>query len=184
MKIIFCILMLFQVVIAKEISVEYQSYDEALNGKNIIVFDMESTKAGIITTAFKGVVKSFKMNFDLTDKVIKNSELYFFVANMDTDNNSRNEKMHDLCFSSATFPDISVELGDIPYGVSTLNGKISLRGKEYPILVNVDVSRIQEKVIVKFKSEVSLKKLNIPDPSIFIASVRDLVELSGSVEIE
>ena len=103
---------------------------------------------------------------------------------MDTDNNSRNEKMHDLCFSSATFPVISVELGDIPYGVSTLNGKISLRGKEYPILVNVDVSRIQEKVIVKFKSEVSLKKLNIPDPSIFIASVRDLVELSGSVEIE
>lgn len=171
-------------IFAKEVVVEHKSYDEALKSNNKIVFDMESTKAGIITTGFSGVVKSFKLNYDIEQDKIKNVKVHFFVANLDTDIDARNEKMLDLCLSANKFPVISVELGDLIIGQNSIESLIEVRGEKHPIKFEIDVERKKGFFKVKFKSQVSLKGLKIPDPSIFIASVRDLVEIFGELEVK
>ncbi|EQC46564.1 YceI family protein [Bacteriovorax sp. Seq25_V] len=184
MKFLISLLLILSNVCAKEVAIDYESYKDALNGANKIVFDMESTKAGFITTGFSGVVKSFKLNYEIDQENIKDAKVYFFVANLDTDIDARNEKMLNLCLEAEKYPVIMVELGNLEIGKSEKDSEIQIRGQKYPLKVNVEVGKIDDVFKVKFNSKISLKGFNIPDPSIFIASVRDLIEIHGEVEIK
>lgn len=169
---------------AEQISLDYKNYDEALRGQNTIKFDMESTKAGIITTGFSGVVKKGTLDYLKKDNNYTDVKLLIPVKEIDTDVSGRNEKMWDLCFSADKFSNIEVTFSRIALADNKATGTINVRGESYPVSISYSVENKDGKQKFQFKTTLSIKDLKIPDPSIFIAKVRDEIELSGEFIIE
>ena len=163
-----------------------KDYDKALTNSSRIVFNMESTKAGIITTSFEGVVKDFSVDYILKNNNFKNIKLSMKAVSFDTDNDGRNEKMQELCLESGKFPNISISLSeDYKVGTNTeLKGQITIKSISYPILVKLESETVDGRPVVKGSSSLSLKALAIPDPSIWIASVRDRVDIEFKLDLK
>jgi len=181
----YTILMLFLFVFSssfingKTFKYEYSDFYKAKVAKSFIRFDMKSTKAGLITTPFFGVVKKFELN--TTDN--KKLSVKFFVKEMDTDVNDRNKKMFDLCLDYQKYKTIEVRtLKEIKEGPNIVPGTIMIRGKLHKIELNLFLKNRDDKKVISGKTKVDLKELGIPDPSIWIASVDNLVEVSFSFE--
>lgn len=154
---------------------QYKDYDEAKIAASFIRFDMESTKFGLLTTGFSGTVKKFSLDQG------EASILTFNVVDMDTDNSSRNEKMWEQSFDYKKYPEIKVEILAKPVeGEQTLKAKIFLRGysKEFP--VKVTVTKTDAGLLAKGSAVLKISELEIPDPSIAIAKVRDEINLEFS----
>ena len=163
---------------ATTLEINHSNYENGKKGANRIVFNMESTKAGMITTSFQGVVKKASLNYNKQEQGFSDIELTVPVKQIDTDNDARNDKMYDKCFSANKFSDVKVKFSEmITYGKKQAKGSILIRGKWFPITIDVDVKSASGKTTVNGSAKLSLKGLEIPDPSIWIASVRDLVEL-------
>lgn len=162
-----------------------ESYAEAMKSDCFIKFDMESTKAGFITTSFTGVVKKFNTFFNWNGEEFANTLLKINVADMDTDNSSRDSKMNDETFSSGKFAELAVQIGGpLKAGVhNNVPGLLTVRGKIKEISLNLEISVSKDKeYVIKGSSQMSIKQLELPDPSIFIASVRDRVDLSFQIK--
>ncbi len=161
------------------------NYNAAMKSECFIKFDMESTKAGFITTGFTGVVKKFSTEFNWNGQEFANTLIKIDVKEMDTDNGSRNDKMYEQSFSVDKFSQIVVQIGG-PLKPGTHNnvpGRLTVRGKIKEISMNLEISVSEEKdYVIKGSSQMSLKALEIPDPSIFIASVRDRVDLNFQIK--
>lgn len=183
-KVLFLMLLSFN-CFGVEQSFTYKSYEDALKAPNYLKFDMESTKAGLLTTSFEGFVKTFKVKHEKLNDLIKGLEVEFMINALDTDIEGRNEKMHDKCFGKDQFHKIVVKLNDFKSNSSgDVSAKIKIRGEWKAIVVHVNAKMKGGHLLLEFKSEVGLKSLGIPDPSIFIASVRDRVDLSGKVALK
>jgi hypothetical protein len=172
-------------VAAVEKNVAYTNYEDALKALDTISFDMESTKAGLITTGFTGVAKSFSLDYERVGNTFKNMTITILVASLDTDIDGRNEKMHELCFDYKNFDKIIVRLkNNFEIGDSLIQkASILVRGKWFDINLSIQSSIQGDKTLISGSSAVSLKALLIPDPSIWIASVRDLVDLKFKLEL-
>jgi polyisoprenoid-binding protein YceI len=167
------------------------SYAEAAKSENFVRFDMKSTKFGLVTTSFSGFAKKFSVSGTVTgngsvDK-ISNAKLSFNVSDMDTDVDSRNEKMWNLCFSYKEHPTIEITLDtpiDINQNDQIVTAQLSLRGYSKPIKVTLNATTEGSGgYFVEGESDVSLKSLEIPDPSIVIAKVKDEIHLQFKVHI-
>lgn len=161
----------------------YASYKEAKGAPSFLRFDMESTKMGLLTTSFDGAIKRFSLHGDLTpDSLQQGARIEFAVNDIDTDNGSRNDKMWNHCLNGKTHPHLKITLG----GALPLNGEkvtipavLSLRGYEKPITLSSRGQKTAKGVEFDFSATLSIKDLEIPDPSIVIASVRDTIEVTG-----
>jgi polyisoprenoid-binding protein YceI len=166
----------------------YESYELALGSTNKIVFEMESTKGGFITTGFTGVVKTFDLKFSRQGATIeKGTTLSFLVASMDTDVDGRNEKMYNKCFSYKEFPSIKVVLNsaiEVDGKEKSIAGTISVRGVNHPLFLKIKAESVGPNILVTGSTQVTLSALKIPDPSIWIASVRDMVEIKFSLMVQ
>lgn len=162
------------------------TYDQALNNKDFIRFDMESTKAGMVTTSFSGVVRIFKVVFEAENNQILKGVVDFKVGALDTDSDGRNEKMYNDCFNLIAHPNLQINFsGPLTYSEKDklISGKIKLRGYERPITLKLSTLKKGDIIEVKGSSQISLKQLGIPDPSIWIASVRDRVDIHFKVNL-
>lgn len=179
------VMLLSTLLLAKEEkSIVYENYDKAMKGEEYLRFDMESTKAGLLTTGFTSVVKKFSVAYDRAEDLISGGEVHFKVDEMDTDVGARNEKMKEVCLGMDKHPEIKVIfLGQIPLGSSEQKAKMIIRGKEKEITVKVNVEKVGNAYKLEGSSKVTLSGLEIPDPSIWIAKVRDLVDITFSVLI-
>lgn len=191
MKTLFFIsLIIFSLQIsAKEVRGHFttKDYDSGIKNTNKLTFEGESTKMGLITTKWHGVVKDFNVKLDENGKTVKDIEILFPITSMDTDNSSRNDKMQNHCLGAAEYKDIKVK---IP-GPIILDGKenkypstILIRGQEKPVDVTITANLVGEKIIATGSAQLSFKNLEIPDPSIFIAKVNDVITVIFAVEIE
>jgi polyisoprenoid-binding protein YceI len=164
----------------------YQSYEEARNGDNLIEFHMESTKAGLFTSSFIGVIKKFTMLAQVEQNQLTTATFDFAVLDMDTDHQSRNRKMYDKCFNHEQYPRINVAFTTPAIiGEETLIDAImTVRGAPQRIKILLDTRKTGKTLLVSGSSEVKLSALQIPDPSIIVASVRDLVEIQFKVGLE
>ena len=173
---------------AKSVTETYsvKNYEEAEKSPNYIRFDMESTKAGIFTTSFTGLVKQFSVHLNLTKNGAQNINISFNTVQMDTDNGSRNEKMHDYCLEKDKYPTINVRILDpITFNQKkVVNAILNIRGKDKPIKLMTDNTVVDGKATVKGSTVVKLSELEIPDPSILVASVDDKVVLRYNVSFE
>ncbi len=168
-------------LMAREITVTSSNYKEALSKENFIKFDMESTKIGFITDDFTGVARQFRVSFDEQKNLISKIVVVVPIKGLDTDINMRNEKMWETCFSATKYPELKVDLPGpvtLQEGVSNLEGYIQIRGLFYPISIKLELKKREGGMSATGTAHVSLKQTNIPDPSIFIASVRDRIDLS------
>lgn len=173
--------------IAKMQEFSIGSYDDAKKAESFIRFDMASTKVGLFTSHFSGYVKKFSVEGFEKNNFIENASVQFFVKEMDTDINGRNEKMWDQCLDSNRHPEIKIKI--LEKIAEDDSGKkvpavITIRGEEHPITLTVKVSKSEKNLTFDLSGELSLKNLNIPDPSIAIASVRDTVDIVGHFVIE
>ena len=158
-----------------------ENYNSAMNAECFIKFDMESTKAGFITTGFTGVVKKFSAEFNWNGSEFANTLIKINPRDIDTDNGSRNDKMYEQSFGVDKFAQLVVQIGG-PLKAGNHNNVpalLTVRGKIKEITLNMEITVSKEnEFVIKGTSQMSIKELEIPDPSIFIAKVRDSVDLS------
>ncbi|WP_419172445.1 YceI family protein [Halobacteriovorax sp.] len=173
----FMTILFFQSLYAKELSLNYNDYDSAHSGDKKIIFHMESTKAGLITTSFDGVVKEGSIVYKEEKGQYRDVVIRIKAMSLDTDNDARNEKMYEETLAVKKYPEIIVSLnGPIKFNQENI-AIIKIRGQEYPIKIFMRESHNEKQTLISGHSNVSIKALKIPDPSIWIASVRDLVEI-------
>lgn len=166
---------------AETLEINKMSYKEAKSADVFVRFDMASTKFGLITTSFSGFARKFKVSGDIKNDVLQaGAQIEFAVKDLDTDINGRNEKMWSQCLDEKNHPTVRLtlnqavpltgELKDIP---ATLN----VRGADKNIVLKVKSVSISDNISFDISGSVSIKELQIPDPSIAIASVRDRIDI-------
>lgn len=189
MKYLFLLLFLSTSLMAKSYKKTF-SYDDFYKAKaaiNFMRFDMESTKLGMFTTSFHGVVRKANLSYKFKKNTLSNATIFFKVADLDTDVNNRNKKMHNFCFSKDKFSDIIITLhSSIKTGAmeKNISATMNVRGKNKEIEVIIDVIKRGKKLIITGISQVSLKELEIPNPSIWVAKVSDKVEINFNFELD
>lgn len=179
------ILLLLQTSLFAEskLTLKYDSYEKALEAKNHIFFNMSSTKAGIITTDFKGAVKDAQITYSKDAKGnYKDISIVINAKQLDTDNDARNDKMYEQSLETEKYPKLTVRIPG-PVRLGELNkGSIEVRNKKHSIVLFIEkVVSAEGEASLAGKSVLSLKKLEIPDPSIWIATVHDEVEVRFNV---
>lgn len=167
---------------ARVIKIDSKDFTESKNAKTYFKFTGESTKFGLVTTSFEGVAKQFSLNFTEKKDKLENIELLLPVKAIDTDNNSRNEKMWDLCLEEKKYPEIKVNLPkiDLTATEQTSVGEMTIKDKKIPL--EFVIKKVSEK-IYQGKTSFKLSKANIPDPSIAIASVKDEFLIQFQVDL-
>lgn len=187
MKFIFILnLMLASALSAKTLEVHNADYKSASLNSQYIRFDLASWKMGLFKSTFKSYVLNFKLDYQQSQDHIQNGQVYFKVHDMNTDVDSRNDKMWQYCLNFDVYPDVVIlfkkdislktpEIQDVP-------AMIKIRGQEYPIHLKLKANQQDSKIYIQGEALTSLKELGIPDPSIAIASLEDSVKIFFKVE--
>ena len=160
----------------------FSNFDQAEKSSNYLRFDMKSTNVWILNNNFHGFVKDFAIDIRRLEKgSISQVRLYFTVTAMDTDNRRRNKKMHDYCLAKKDHPQIVVDTKS-PIAIYDRQHKvlasITVRGKEKQIELDLKVKKSDKRLEFSGMCPLSLSKLEIPKPSIFLSKVKDQVNVS------
>lgn len=155
-------------------------HDRGASSNDRLRFELESTKGGIIRSKVEGWVRDFTLSYDRDGEVVRDVRVTFPVRAMDTDNGRRDEKMKDICLDAARFSTVEVTIpGPIPADVhGAVAGRIRIRGRWRPIRIRVAAQTSESNTSIEGRASVSLSALGVPDPSIWIARVRDRVDIS------
>lgn len=170
-------------------SYDYSStnYSDAKKSESYLKFEMASTKVGLFTTHFTGYAKKFSVSGNKKQNLVSDATVEFNVDQLDTDTDGRNEKMWNHCLDISHHPKVSIKLKEsisIDGVERSIPAIINLRGEDHAIQLVVKATKEENKLLVDIKGELSIKELNIPDPSIAIASVRDAIDISAHIVIE
>jgi polyisoprenoid-binding protein YceI len=186
--IIFLGIIFLSSVNAEQLNFKNDNFNSAIESENFIKFIGSSTKGWIVTTDFTGVAKEFRIDYKKEKSELKEVSIEIAAASLDTDNESRNEKMQTLCLKSKEYPTIKAKLigtvalievteATIPVELAILS-ETKLRSLSYSI-----VKRDAE-YIVKFSTDFSFKDFGIEDPSIFVAKVKEVFKVQGQVVVK
>lgn len=185
-SLLFFTLFFHHIALAK--SFHFDDYEAASKSKEFLKFESESTKMGFITTSFDGFAKDFEINYKIDKGFITEIFLVIKSQSLDTDNSSRDEKMHEQIIGSKKHPSIIFASGaKIPLkeGETTLKGRLTIQkvSKEKEIKLNIKKNE-DGTYLISGESFFSLKEYKLPDPSIAIASVRDQFDVKFALHIE
>lgn len=177
-----------QSIFAKEIKHEanIKSFEAAAKNSNQLKFSVESTKVGLFSSDVPGYVKSFVARANLNGKMISNMELILKSDSFDTDGDSRDEKLKELCLSSQKYPEIKIKLlkdYELGSGEVKIPAEVEIRGKKKNEEVEIEIKSNGDFLIVSVESEWSLKEMEIPDPSIAIAKLSDEIEIDVKLQL-
>jgi polyisoprenoid-binding protein YceI len=161
---------------------EYRAvdYSHAASAPSYIRFHMVDTKLGLLTMSFDGYVKAFALIADVQGDQAEGVRLHFPVRALDTDVGLRNRKMFDYCLAADQHPTIQVALqGPVQLDGSThsVPALLTVRGKGHPVQVQVSIAEQGGSFVVQGSTTLSLSSLEIPDPSIPIATVHDAFDV-------
>lgn len=169
---------------ANELSYQFKSYKEASTADTYIKFNGESTKLGFITTGFDGYAKTIRGTYQLSDDNVKSVELVVETGSLDTDLGARNSKMVNEILSMDKFPNIYVRVAGpvhLTVGEQTVVMIFKVKEKEVSKEVKINLSKKETRWIIQGSLSLGIKELNLPDPSIAIAKVRDSFDLRFSI---
>ncbi|WP_372655209.1 YceI family protein [Halobacteriovorax sp.] len=178
------LLIIFSKVEAK--NYKFESYDQARNSHDYVMFESESTKLGFITTSYDGYAKDYDVNFKRDGDVLKDIEVRINTSSFDTDNSSRDEKMYESILEIKKFPHMIFKSNNkviLNEGVVEISGELRIKEVEKNIKLKLTVEKKGASFYIKGLAAISLKDFNVPDPSIAIASVRDRHELTFGISI-
>ncbi|MBC7174481.1 MAG: YceI family protein [Polyangiaceae bacterium] len=154
--------------------------DGSASSDDRLRFELESTKGGVIHSKVEGHVQDFAVSYDRDGQTVRDVRLVFDVNKMDTDNGRRDEKMKDICLGADRFPTVEVSIpGAVPeHAHGSVPARIKVRGRWHPIRLQLSARPDGSQTMIEGRASVSLSSLGVPDPSIWIARVRDRVDIS------
>jgi polyisoprenoid-binding protein YceI len=161
----------------------YSSFEEAKKANTSLKFIVESTKAGMFSSDIDGYIKSFsyEVNYDENNQILRNMKISLDTKSMDTDHEGRDEKLHKKVMEAQKFPELIVEVKGPLFlkaqREETYKGIAYIRGKKKEFEVTMKGTATKKGFIVEGNSSWSLKGMEIPDPSIFIAKLSDEIRL-------
>ncbi|MBC7713447.1 MAG: YceI family protein [Rhizobacter sp.] len=184
---IFSLLLFFATTLqANEINFHYNNYAEAKKSPDFVKFENTSTKLGMITTGFDGYSKDIKVQYTISGEQLTQLETSIPVASLDTDAESRDKKMHNDIMDAEKFPKILVSLPTpialVP-GEYTVDMIFTIKDKKIKKPVKYSIKKSNGNYSVSGSSTLGLTEAGLPDPSIFIAKVKDTFDLKFSVTL-
>jgi len=162
----------------------YKSWELAKKASSRIQFIVESTKAGIFSSDIDGYVKRFNFSgdFDKKNLILRNMKVSFNAKEMDSDNDSRDEKLHNLCMNKKLFPIVEIiVIGPLflkSLKPSKLPGTALIRGKKKAFTIEIKGEYKDGQLSIGGKTVWGLKEMEIPDPSIFIAKLSNEIRIN------
>jgi hypothetical protein len=183
MKYILLLLLSFS-ALALQNKISSQTYDEAKAKTTQLEFMVTSTKVGIFTSYVYGYVKEFNYFAARAGNTLTNMKVEFSVNSMTTDHGDRDEKLHNLCMSSDKYPMLVMTIPGplkLEEGLpQELEGVALIRGKQKTFKVQA----VYTKKLVVLNSTWSLKEMEIPDPSIAVATLGDDIKIKVQINLE
>ncbi len=165
-----------------------ESFNEAKAKKSKLQFIVISTKAGMFSSDVDGYVKNFsyKSKFDNKNLILRDMQINFMANSMDTDGETRDEKLHNLCMEAEKYPNVEISVAGPLFlkdlKERTYDGIVKIRGKEKKFQIKLVVNKISNNSYqINGSSSWSLKEMEIPDPSIFIAKLSDEIKINISI---
>lgn len=157
------------------------SFDQAAKNPNFIRFQIESKKLGLFSSSFEGYAKQFQVEAKVNGDTIQKATLVIPVKQISTDLYARDDQMWNLCFEEKKYPEIKVEISNqiVPKGQEKMvPAKVFIRGKEKEIQVRLKNSSDSSQLRFEGLTHLSFSLLEIPDPSIGVASVKDAIDVN------
>lgn len=160
------------------------SFEEAKkNTQNQIKFTVESTKVGLFSSDVDGFAKKINYTYHIEKStgIVTNMRIRVNVESMDTDEEDRDQKLREYCLDYKKHPEIVI---NIPGPINLKAGvyfdqeaKLNVRGKLKKAQVKLKLGRKDGLLSVAAKSQWSLKEMEIPDPSIAVATLSDWIKI-------
>ncbi|MEA9355780.1 isoprenylcysteine carboxylmethyltransferase family protein [Bacteriovorax sp. PP10] len=172
---------------AEEIHYQFKDYKEAKKSENYINFESTSTKFGMINSTFDGYAKDITVKYHLNGKVIEHLETIIESNTLDTDVDSRNQKMFNSILETDKYPQIKIVINEkvtLSEGEHQVEMIFFIKDKQILKKVSYVVEVKNGKFWIYGKTALGLKELGLPDPSIIIAKVRDLFDLKFSITLQ
>ena len=173
---------------SKHQSYTFQDFKEAQKSQEFLKFVGESTKLKIFTTEFYGYAKSFVIQYDVKEEILKNIVVKIAAGSLDTDNSMRDDKLHNQCLKVSKFPEITLtiakEVSLKNEGEGEVLAVMHIMDKSLTKSVKYKIQKVDLNTRVDFTSSFLISESGIEDPSIAIAKVRDEVLLSGTVVLK
>lgn len=164
----------------------FENFNDAKKSESYLKFVVESTKVGLFSSDVDGYVKKFTAKVDEDKNQLSNMVVEFPVDSMDTDSESRDEKLHNLCMEKTSFPTFKITIK----GPLKIEGKkqivdaiLTVRGKEKIAPISLTLSENEGQIQAMGKSVLSLKELEIPDPSIAVAKLSDDIKIEFKIYV-
>ncbi|MDH4468492.1 MAG: YceI family protein [Bacteriovoracaceae bacterium] len=174
----------------KETKFNYASFDESKNPKNFLKFTGTSTKLKMFTTEFDGYAKVFSLTYEQNGNTIKNISLSIAASSLDTDKDSRNEKMWKKCLDTEKFPTISAATKDSIDLVDNKTGEmdieLSIKDKKLNRKLKYEIKKINDDASyeITFSTNFSFIEAGIEDPSIVVAKLGEIFEIQGKATLK
>ena len=165
--------------------IDRTSFEAAKNSSDYIRFEVFSTKVGIFTSRIPGYVLSAQASAQVSDNAVSQMEIKMKSSSLNTDSDSRDEKLHELCLSVKDFPDIKVLIEqNIVIGEEVnVPAKIFIRSKTKNIQVKLKTMREGNTLFATGEATLGLKELEIPDPSIAIAKLENKINIIFKLQV-
>ncbi len=163
----------------------FSNYDQAKGSDTQLKFTVVSTKVGLFSSEVDGYVKSFQYqaNYDDKNQILRDMVIRFDPKMMDTDGESRDEKLHEKCMEANQYPEVKVVIKSGAFlqeaREHTYSSVVYLRGKEFevPVKMKAIFDKDSQQIIVVGSSQWSVQSMGIPDPSIAVAKLSDEIDI-------
>ena len=158
---------------------DFKNFEAAKDSSHNIRFEVFSTKVGIFTSRVPGYVLQANAEAVRDGVKLTDMKIVMQASSLNTDSEARDEKLHQLCLETESYPQIEVNLpGPVQIGSEgSFAGTIVIRGKTKPIQVKMKLSEHEGVVYASGESELGVKELEIPDPSIAIATLENKINI-------
>lgn len=193
MKKVFKLILLFSFlsssVLAGELnqSFQFKSYEEAKKNVNQLKFTVVSTKVGLFSSDVDGYALKFEAKANIKASELEKMTIVFPSSALNTDGESRDEKLHELCLSAKKFPNITVTIqGKYNFEKAqkqSLPAIVNIRGKEKKTSIELEASSNGDFLAVSAKSIWKLSEMEIPDPSIAVAKLSDEIKIHVNLQL-
>lgn len=166
--------------------INFKNFEDAEKAAHL-TWIVESTKVGLFSSDVYGYVLTYKYSaeFDKENKILRDMTLKFPINAMNSDSESRDEKLHNKCLGSSEYKEIVVTIkGPIflkDKRERDYQGSVLIRGQEKPFKISFTPSLDEKSLTLKAESQWSLKAMEIPDPSIAVAKLSDEIRLKISL---
>ena len=173
-------------------NLSFSNYEQASVASSQLKFTVVSTKVGLFSSEVDGYVKAFsyRSGYDSQNKILRDMTISFDPKMMDTDGESRDEKLHAKCMEADKYPTLKVVIKGPAFlkdmRERTYAAKVYIRGKEKDAQVKMKTSYDENTGEIKVMGEStwSLQQMEIPDPSIAVAKLSDEIVIRFQLMIK